>query len=297
MSLLEIRNLKKDYGGFKALKGVSFKVNAGEIVALLGKNGAGKTTLLNSIAGNVFPTGGDIVYKGDTLLKDNSRLNEFGILIEPTFIPYMNAYENLDILIKTLGGKVPKAKIDNLLNAVGLEKKSKEKTKAFSFGMKQRLGLAQALLNNPEFLILDEPFVGLDPIGKNIFKRILLEKAHDEKVGILFSSHDLEDVEEICDRVVLIDNGEKKFDGVMEYSKKYVVQCDRALNSEEVEKSGVKVDKDNILIEHVEDLKQVLDKLDELSIDVLDLEIERKSLYDLFEENGYENIDIAYHKN
>ena len=130
MSLLEIRNLKKDYGGFKALKGVNFKVNAGEIVALLGKNGAGKTTLLNSIAGNVFPTGGDIVYKGDTLLKDNSRLNEFGILIEPTFIPYMNAYENLDILIKTLGGKVPKAKIDNLLNAVGLEKKSKEKTKA-----------------------------------------------------------------------------------------------------------------------------------------------------------------------
>ena len=83
----------------------------------------------------------------------------------------------------------------------------------------------------------------------------------------------------------------------MEYSKKYVVQCDRALNPEEVEKSGVKVDKDNILIEHVEDLKQVLDKLDELSIDVLDLEIERKSLYDLFEENGYENIDIAYHKN
>ena len=83
---------------------------------------------------------------------------------------------------------------NNLLNAVGLEKKSKEKTKAFSFGMKQRLGLAQALLNNPEFLILDEPFVGLDPIGKNIFKRILLEKAQDEKVGILFSSHDLEDV-------------------------------------------------------------------------------------------------------
>ena len=150
--------------------------------------------------------------------------------------------------------------------------------------MKQRLGLAQALLNDPEFLILDEPFVGLDPIGKNIFKRILLEKAHNEKVGILFSSHDLEDVEEICDRVVLIDNGEKKFDGVMEYSKKYVVQCDSELKTKELEKPGVQVDKDNILIEHIEDLKKVLDKLEKLRINVLDLEIERKSLYDLFED-------------
>jgi len=284
MSLLEIKNIKKDYNGFKALKGVSFKVNAGEIVALLGKNGAGKTTLLNSIANNIFPTDGDIVYKGDTLLKDNSRLNEFGILIEPTFIPYMNAYENLDILVKTSGVKASKEKINNLLNSVGLEKKSKEKTKAFSFGMKQRLGLAQALLNDPVFLILDEPFVGLDPIGKNIFKRILLEKAHDEKVGILFSSHDLEDVEEICDRIVLIDNGEKKFDGIMEYSKKYVVQCDHTLDKEALEKSGVQVDKNNILIEHIEDLKKVLDKLEKLSINVLDLEIKRKSLYDLFED-------------
>lgn len=284
MALLEIKNLKKNYDGFKALKGINFKVNAGEIVALLGKNGAGKTTLLNSIAGNIFPTGGDIVYKGDTLLKNNSKLNEFGILIEPTFIPYMNAYENLDILVKTSGIKVPKGKIDNLLNAVGLEKKTKEKTKAFSFGMKQRLGLAQALLNDPEFLILDEPFVGLDPIGKNIFKRILLEKAHNEKVGILFSSHDLEDVEEICDRVVLIDNGEKKFDGIMEYSKKYIIQCDRTPDTEGLEKSGVQIYKNNIFIEHIKDLRIVLDKLENLSINVLDLEIKRKSLYDLFED-------------
>ncbi|MBE5841265.1 MAG: ABC transporter ATP-binding protein [Butyrivibrio sp.] len=284
MSLLEIRNLKKDYNGFKALKGVNFQVNAGEIVALLGKNGAGKTTLLNSIAGNIFPTGGDIIYKGDTLLKENSRLNEFGILIEPTFIPYMNAHDNLDILVKTTGVKIADKKIDELLKAVGLESKTNEKTKAFSFGMKQRLGLAQALLNDPEFLILDEPFVGLDPIGKNIFKHILLEKAHKEKVGILFSSHDLEDVEEICDRVVLIDNGEKKFDGVMEYSKKYVVKCDGFLNKEEFKGSGIKVDDNNVWIDHIEDLKSTFDKLENLNINVLDLEIERKSLYDLFED-------------
>lgn len=285
MSLLEIRNLKKSYGNFEALKGVDFKVDAGEIVALLGKNGAGKTTLLNSIAGNIFPTEGNIIYKGDTLLKDNSKLNEFGILIEPTFIPYMNAYENLEILEKTAEVEMTEGKIDNLLESVGLEKKTKEKTKAFSFGMKQRLGLAQALINDPEFLILDEPFVGLDPIGKNIFKKILIEKAHREKVGILFSSHDLEDVEEICDRIVLIDCGEKKFDGVMEYSKKYVIQCEMISSEECFEKEKIKINDSRICVERLEDLNLVLNRLNELGIGVLDLEIERKTLYDLFEDD------------
>lgn len=285
MSLLEIRNLKKSYGTFEALKGVDFKVDAGEIVALLGKNGAGKTTLLNSIAGNIFPTEGNIIYKGDTLLKDNSKLNEFGILIEPTFIPYMNAYENLEILEKTAEVEMTEGKIDNLLESVGLEKKTKEKTKAFSFGMKQRLGLAQALINDPEFLILDEPFVGLDPIGKNIFKKILVEKAHRDKVGILFSSHDLEDVEEICDRIVLIDCGEKKFDGVMEYSKKYVIQCETISSEECFEKEKIKINDSSICVERLEDLNLVLNRLNELGIGVLDLEIERKTLYDLFEDD------------
>lgn len=284
MSLLEIRNLKKSYGDFEALKGVDFKVDAGEIVALLGKNGAGKTTLLNSIAGNIFPTEGNIIYKGDTLLKDNSKLNEFGILIEPTFIPYMNAYENLEILEKTAELEMTEGKIDNLLKSVGLEKKTKEKTKAFSFGMKQRLGLAQALINDPEFLILDEPFVGLDPIGKNIFKKILVEKAHREKVGILFSSHDLEDVEEICDRIVLIDSGEKKFDGVMEYSKKYVIQCEKIPEKESFREIDVKTNDRSIWVERLEDLNIVLNRLVELGIGVLDLDIERKTLYDLFED-------------
>lgn len=285
MSLLEIRNLKKSYGNFEALKGVDFKIDAGEIVALLGKNGAGKTTLLNSIAGNIFPTEGNIIYKGDTLLKDNSKLNEFGILIEPTFIPYMNAYENLEILEKTAEVEMTEGKIDNLLESVGLEKKTKEKTKAFSFGMKQRLGLAQALINDPEFLILDEPFVGLDPIGKNIFKKILVEKAHREKVGILFSSHDLEDVEEICDRIVLIDCGEKKFDGVMEYSKKYVIQCETIPSEECFEKEKIKINDSSICVERLEDLNLVLNRLNELGIGVLNLEIERKTLYDLFEDD------------
>ena len=275
MSLLEIKNLKKKYGDFEALKGLNFSVNAGEIVALLGKNGAGKTTLLNCIAGNIFPTSGDILYKGETLLKEECRLNEFGILIEPSFIPYLNAHDNLDILLKTSGIDDGGEDIDELLTEVGLKNKTREKTRAYSFGMKQRLGLAQALLNKPQFLILDEPFVGLDPIGKEIFKDIIIKKAREEKVGILFSSHDLEDVEEICDRIVLIDSGEKKFDGVMEYTKTYVAEYISPDDEKKTEKLETE-DRDEFI--------EVLLTLKSSDLKIINLDIQRSSLYDLFKD-------------
>lgn len=289
MSLLEIRNLDKSYKNVEALKSMSFYINAGEIVALLGKNGAGKTTLLNSIAGNIHPSGGDIVYKGETLLQKESRLNEFGILIEPTFIPYMNAYDNLSILLKTTGVRNVKSQIEDLLKLVGLEQKKKEKTKAFSFGMRQRLGLAQALLNNPQFLILDEPFVGLDPIGKKLFKKIIMQKAREEKVGILFSSHNLKDVEEICDRVVLIDNGEKKYDGVMEYEKKYILKCNNNIDEKMSRNlSNCDIKENCVIVRQVEKLSYIFLKLNEAGIDVIDFEIKQKSLYDFFEKEDDE---------
>lgn len=284
MPLLEIRNLSKSYKNVDALKKMNFCVNAGEIVALLGENGAGKTTLLNSIAGKIYPTEGDIIYKGETLLQKESRLNEFGILIEPTFIPYMNAYDNLSILLKTTGVKNVKNQIDDLLKLVGLEYKKKEKTKAFSFGMRQRLGLAQALLNNPNFLILDEPFVGLDPSGKKIFKKIIIQKAREEKVGILFSSHNLEDVEEICDRIVLIDNGKKKYDGAVEYDKKYILKCDNNIDEDtKVILSNCNIKNNHIIVDQAEDLGSIFFRLSEVGIKVIDLKIKQKSLYDFFE--------------
>lgn len=274
MSLLEIKNLKKKYGEFEALKGLNFSVNAGEIVALLGKNGAGKTTLLNSIAGYIFPTSGDILYKGETLLKSENRLNEFGILIEPTFIPYLNAHDNLDILLKITGIYDGEENIGELLAEVGLKNKTREKTRAYSFGMKQRLGLAQALLNKPQFLILDEPFVGLDPIGKEIFKNIIIRKAREEKVGVLFSSHDLEDVEEICDRIVLIDSGEKKFDGVMEYTKTYVIEYS---SSDDAKTDRLETEDRDEYIEAILNLRAT-------GAGITNLDIRKSSLYDLFKD-------------
>lgn len=299
MPLLEIKNLSKSYTNVDALKKMDISVNAGEVVALLGKNGAGKTTLLNCIAGNIYPTGGNIMYKGETLLQKESKLNEFGILIEPTFIPYMNAYDNLSILLKAAGVKSVKKNVEDMLKLVGLENKKKEKTKAFSFGMRQRLGLAQALLNEPQFLILDEPFVGLDPIGKTIFKNIILQKAREEKVGIFFSSHDLEDVEEICDRIVLIDNGKKKYDGVMEYDKKYILKCDNSID-EDTKRIlfDCNIKGKDVIVDQAKELGSVFTKLDEVGINVIDLEIKQRSLYDFFNQEGgeeCENVHITNH--
>ena len=143
MQLLEVRNLCKSYKKLKALSDMTFSVGAGEIVALIGKNGAGKTTLLNCIAGNIQPTGGDIIYKGETLLKNESGLNEFGILIEPTFIPYMNAYENLSILLKTSEVREVKKTAEDLLKLVGSNPtngSSKTKNKGFFFRYEAEAG-------------------------------------------------------------------------------------------------------------------------------------------------------------
>lgn len=289
MPLLEVKNLSKSYANVDALIKMDISVSVGEIVALIGKNGAGKTTLLNCIAGNIYPTGGNILYKGETLLQKESKLNEFGILIEPTFIPYMNAADNLSILLKAAGVKSVKKNVEDILKLVGLENKKKEKTKAFSFGMCQRLGLAQALLNEPQFLILDEPFVGLDPTGKAILKNIILQKAREEKVGILFSSHDLEDVEEICDRVVLIENGRKKYDGVMDYDKKYILKCDKNID-EDTKRIllNCNIKGKEVIVDHAKELGIIFKKLDEVGINVIDLEIKQRSLYDFFKQEGGE---------
>ena len=163
-------------------------------------------------------------------------------------------------------------------------KKQKEKTKAFSFGMRQRLGLAQALLNNPKFLVLDEPFVGLDPAGKTILKNIILQKAHEEKIGILFSSHDLEDVEEICDRIIMIEGGKKVYDGIVEYDKQYILISDKSINQEKIPAlTGYLVEENRVTVPMAEQLGNVFEALTSAGVFIKDLEVRRKSLYDFFE--------------
>ena len=154
--MIEIKNLSKKYKEKEAVKDITFRINDGEIVALLGKNGAGKTTIMNSIAGNIFPTTGDILFDNVSIIDGADHRTRFGILIDANFFDYLNVNENLYLLLKAQG-IVDKQKacvlINQILKKVGLYDQKYKKVKSFSFGMKQRLGLAQALITDINFLM------------------------------------------------------------------------------------------------------------------------------------------------
>lgn len=288
-------HLCKFYPNKKALDNVSFSVDSGEIVALIGKNGAGKTTLMNSIASIIYPTSGSIFYKGTDLLADNSYLQEFGILINATFFEYLSAYSNLKMLMIASGSN---ARLDadttimNTLRLVGLEGQAYKSVKSFSFGMKQRLGLAQTLLTPIKFMILDEPFVGLDPLGKQILKDVIIKKAHQEKCGVLFSSHDLTDVTEICDRIVMIADGKKAYDDVFHDEKWYVIPIQDNIDSIKLQTMFQNCGNKIVIKEHKIEFQQssmiyeIQQKLLENNIKCGELEIRENSLYDFFKEDN-----------
>lgn len=289
--MLDIVNLSKNYKRKRALKGVSVEVDSGEIVALIGKNGAGKTTLLNCIAGNITPTTGEIMYKGENLLREDSRLSEFGILIEAKFFEYLDAQANLALLMEASGYKDKRAileKVNATLALVGLSEEGHSYVKSFSFGMKQRLGLAQALLHDPNFLILDEPFVGLDPIGKEMLKTVILDKARKGGAGVIFSNHDLYDVSEICDRIVMLKDGEKIYDDIFLYKKTYLIFVAESVSGDMSQmltsqfKGKVSVSADIISFVDGALLNAVMNYLVSHDVPIRDMQIKENSLYDFF---------------
>lgn len=229
--LLQVQNVTKRYGDKIALNDFSMDICPGEIVALIGENGAGKTTLLNTICGYIRPSAGQVQYKGENIIEKPLTIREFGILIEPQFLDYISAEENLRLLSQLVNRKQD-TRIKELLEKTELYSNRKKKVKEFSFGMKQRLGLCLCLLTEVSFLILDEPFVGLDPIGKEIFKQTIMDIAHKQNVPVLFSSHDLDDVDEICDRLVMISNGNKQLDHPLEHKQTYTVKIESTISDD-----------------------------------------------------------------
>lgn len=291
MSLLQITDLSKCYKEKKALNQVSLSVEEGEIVALIGKNGAGKTTLMNLIASIISPSGGEIKYKDIDLLKNPSYLSEFGILITAEFLDYLNTYENLKNLMLASGIK-KKKQIDNtieeVLGLVGLAAQKEKRVKTFSFGMKQRLGFAQTLLSPNRFLILDEPFVGMDPLGKEMMKNVILKKAREEGVGILFSSHDLTDVEEICDRIVMISSGEKIYDGPFTQEQQYEIMISGNVIKDNLfqlipNTKDIQIFSDKVILKNKADLDLVMRAFVQNKITIKDLNVIGSSLYDFFD--------------
>lgn len=221
--ILEVKHLKKGYKGTEVLKDISFEMKKGSIMGLLGRNGAGKTTLLKCILGLNALYEGEIVFMNHQINHEDEEVKKkIGSLVDVTFFGDLTAYDNLKLsmmITKDYSMKNIKNKIEELLNLVDLSKDKNKKVKNFSFGMKQRLALAQAFIAEPELLILDEPFVGLDPAGicdmKDFLKNIIKEK----KTSIIFSSHQLDEVEDLAEDIIVLKDGYINYDDSYENIK------------------------------------------------------------------------------
>ena len=217
MSILSVKNLSKSYQNFKALDKLSFEVEQGQIYGLLGPNGAGKSTTMRCLLTLVKPDDGEISYFNKNL-NDNRKeiLNKVGYLIEkPDFYSYLSAFNNLQLLSKYSTNKITTSTIHHLIAKVGLKGREYDAVKKYSHGMKQRLGLAQVLLNNPDLIILDEPNTGLDPQGIVELREFIFELKNEGKTVIL-SSHILNEIEQLADSMIIINKGKSVIQGTKE---------------------------------------------------------------------------------
>ena len=204
-TLIEIKNVTKYFGKIRILDNVSFKIPDRSVVGILGPNGSGKSTLMRIISGLIKSWEGDILFNDRSIKEDNSYLNKVGFLIEePAFYEHLSAVRNLTILSRLTNS--PTNKIVDILKKVELDDFSNKIVNEFSYGMKQRLGIAQAILNDPNILFLDEPSNGLDPIGMVRMNKII-SKLNDQGKTICISTHVLEHVKDLCSHVIILKEG------------------------------------------------------------------------------------------
>lgn len=206
-NILVTRGLTKEYGKFTAVNGVNLSIKKGQIYGLIGRNGAGKTTILRMVAGQSIPTSGEIELFSQTSNLDKVRTRIGSMVEEPSFFPYMTAHQNLEYYRLQRGIPGGSNYVDDILKEVGLKDVGKKKFKSFSLGMKQRLGLGLALMSNPDFLILDEPVNGLDPMGIVEIRNLLLKLNSERNMTIIISSHILSELANLATNYGFIDNG------------------------------------------------------------------------------------------
>lgn len=268
---LKIEHLNKSLGKKQILNDVSFETYKGEIFGFLGPNGAGKTTTIKVAVGMLSLDDGTISICGKDLKKDfeGAMSNVGGIVENPEMYKYMSGYDNLKQYARMRKG-VTKQRIDEVVEIVGLSNRINDKVSKYSLGMRQRLGVAQALLHNPQVLILDEPTNGLDPAGIKALRDVLKKIAHEEKVSIIVSSHLMSEMELMCDRVGIIANGKmlaiKTLSEFVEDTKgttsTYKLEVDDVENAKEVIERFTNVDinieNDNYLTIRISSQSQVL---------------------------------------
>ena len=215
MSVIQVQNLSKHFGNLKAVDQLSFSVNAGEVFGFLGQNGSGKSTTIRMLLSLIHPTSGHIELFGKSMEANrNEILEEVGAIIErPDLYPYLTAREHLQLFAKLRSKQINAASINDTLSKVGLLERSKDKVQTFSLGMKQRLGIAIALVHNPSLIILDEPTNGLDPQGISDIRNLIKQLAQQEGKTVLVSSHLLSEIEQMATQIMIIHRGQKIAEG------------------------------------------------------------------------------------
>ena len=214
--VLKVANLSKSIKKKEIIKDLSFELNKGEVLGFLGPNGAGKSTTLRMLVGLSRPSTGTVSICGHEIGEDYVKaMAHVGCIIEaPDLYEYLSGYKNLELL-GAMSQHVTKAAIDDAIALVGMEKRIHDKVSIYSMGMKQRIGLAQALIHQPDLLILDEPTNGLDPQGIHEFREIVKSLAKDTGISVLISSHLISEVQLMCDRVCIINQGMIVRDGAV----------------------------------------------------------------------------------
>lgn len=212
--MIELRGLSKSFQKKPALHALDLEVKRGEVLGLLGHNGAGKSTTFGILLGQVRPDAGEAFIDGVSVQRERARaLAKVGAIFEaPAFYDYLSGWRNLEILA-SYSGRVPRRELEEAVEIVGLTARIGDAVRTYSHGMRQRLALAQALVPRPDLVLLDEPTEGLDPQGIHEIRTLIQRLNRERGLTVLFSSHLLSEVEQLCDRVAVLNKGRKVFDG------------------------------------------------------------------------------------
>ncbi|OOR51245.1 ABC transporter ATP-binding protein [Bacillus pseudomycoides] len=288
-SIVRVEQLTKRIGSKTLVENISFEVKKGEVVGLLGPNGAGKTTLMRMMVGMIRMTEGEVWIDGQSVKQQfESTAAKIGAVIEnPEFYPFLSGYENLTYFGR-MNSNVTEDRIDEVVQLLGMGQVIDRKVKAYSLGMRQRLGIAQALIHNPDVLILDEPTNGLDPNGIHEMRMYIKKIAHEQGKAVLVSSHLLSEVELMCDRVIIIQHGEYvttqsiQRDGSLEMETIHIRVDDVKRAADLLTYDAVIQDNELILTVENEEIPNVIRTLTEKSIRIYRVYEERKTLEEKF---------------
>lgn len=288
--ILKCNGIYKKIHNKTIIKDVSFDIKEGEILGFIGPNGAGKTTTIKLILGLQKITKGNIQINGYDVEKNFEKaIQKVGSIVEnPDLYMYMSGYANLK-LVANLYNEVDKKRIDEVIKLVGLENRIKDKVSKYSLGMRQRLGIAQAILHKPNLLILDEPTNGLDPEGIKQVRELIVKLAKEEKMAVMISSHNLSEIENVCNKICIIKNGSIVEESNIEDLKKetsnneYIMEVDKPNAIKEIIQKNVQINNNKVTIEaEREEIPEIVNKLVENKIKLYSITENTLSLEDAF---------------